>query len=91
MNIALDYDGTFDLDLIFWYTFIQIAATRGHNVCIVSAREPVQMHDIQDAVPPNTKIYATGLIPKRAYMERQGIAIDVWIDDWPEWICGCAA
>ena len=90
MNIALDYDDTFTLDPTFWLMFIAAAELSGHTVHIVTARLWEMAPDVVEALP-NRHIWCTALTPKRAYMEDQGIRFDVWIDDWPEWICGCAA
>ncbi len=91
MLFALDYDGTFDKNPDFWLDFIEKATEYRIVVVIVTARPKDQIEDIVAAVPWNMPIYATGLTPKRAYMEEQGLQVDVWIDDWPEWICGCVS
>jgi hypothetical protein len=58
---------------------------------IVSARFRDQVEEIQGEVGDlPVGIRVAGLLPKRTYMESRGEHVDVWVDDWPEWICGCA-
>ena len=38
MNIALDYDGTYNRDLKLWDEFIFNAVERGHDIRIVTFR-----------------------------------------------------
>ena len=94
MVIALDYDDTYTLDPEFWDEFVDIAHHAHHEVLIVTARPWAEVHlaDIRATQGLlELPIYATGLMGKRAYMNSIGVNVDVWIDDLPEWICGCAA
>jgi hypothetical protein len=92
MLIALDWDETYTCDPAFWQRFISLALNHEHDVVIVSARFRDDIEEIRDEVDHlPVGVRATGLLPKRAYMESKGEHVDVWVDDWPEWICGCAS
>jgi hypothetical protein len=81
MKIALDYDGTFTLDPMFWDRFAQQAIERGHSVTIVTMRYPDEL--------------ITGLNLPIVYTSRQAkmrhFNADIWIDDNPRWLLHGAA
>mgnify|MGYP000633717844 CR=1 FL=1 len=82
MKIGLDYDGTITRDKAFWKAFIYMAKAAGHEVFIVTMRyehEPVDMR--MDCL-----VYYTERKAKQPFMARQGIQIDIWIDDNPQWV-----
>lgn len=84
MKIALDFDGTYTEDPIFWHLFLKNAAMRNHDVYIVTFRTP-QMSDkrLQDLQAAGVPVFYTSRTPKMKYMQDLGIPIDVWIDDNP--------
>jgi len=100
VNIAIDFDGTFDRDEPLWRTFIANAEAAGHRCYIVTCRRDTD-ENRQDIFGvdnghelPNSAIVArtglavyrhcfTGMAAKDWYMRRQGVVIDVWIDDMP--------
>lgn len=89
MNISLDFDGTYTQDPSMWDNFIRMATSVGHKVHCVTMRysnnaeaTPVINH-LQGKV---TKIHFTGRKAKKKYMEDQGIHIDIWIDDQPQFL-----
>lgn len=82
MKIALDWDDTYSLDPEFWNLFIAMAEMRGHEILIVTMRyeqEPVPY-------PKLNNVYYTSRRAKRPFMANQGIHIDVWIDDRPDFV-----
>lgn len=83
MKIALDYDDTFTKDPLFWETFIGMTLMRGHEVMIVTFRDPELKIDHDLGIP----VFYTSYKAKRDYMRWvQGIKIDIWIDDSPDTI-----
>lgn len=85
MKIGLDYDGTASLDHTFWKAFIYTARSAGHEVFLVTMRredEPIDWNFQQHC----GLVYYTSRKAKKPFMERQGIQIDVWIDDQPHWV-----
>lgn len=84
MNIALDYDETYTKDPIMWQKFIDLVQLSGHDIMIVTYRDPSLTLDHDPKIP----VYFTSYKAKRTYMENKGIQIDVWIDDSPETIVG---
>lgn len=84
MRIALDWDDTYTADPDLWEQFIELAKARGHKVVICSCRTPEWEERDPMVTPSNTSVFLTSYGPKREYMERMGLPVDVWIDDWPE-------
>lgn len=83
MIISIDYDCTYTRDKILWDSFIQQAKARGHIVYCVTARNPKYdspevINDLKHLVD---HIFFTAGTPKEAFMLRQGICVQVWIDD----------
>jgi hypothetical protein len=88
MIIALDYDGTYTADPVLWDAFIRNAHLKGHQVHVVTMRhesEPVRMGE-QPA-----RIHYTDRKAKLPYMAALGLAVQIWIDDRPDFILQSAA
>ncbi len=88
MNIALDYDGTYTADPALWDAFILSARKRMHQVHVVTMRadsEPVRLGVDVD------RVHYTDRKAKLPFMESLGIAVQIWIDDMPDFILGSAA
>ncbi len=86
MNISLDFDDTYTRDPALWNVFIQDCIVRGHNVYVVTARSPEQRKEVMESVGirvGESRVYFTSMQSKKNYMWKQGIRIDVWIDDNP--------
>lgn len=81
MIIGLDYDGTVTADRAFWMAFYYQARACGHTVYIVTMR-----HETEPVTDFPAMVYYTGRRAKKPWCESNGIKIDVWIDDNPEWL-----
>ena len=89
MNISLDYDDTYTRDPVFWDTVVGNAMMRGHIVYVVTLRTPEQGVDVLNSIGKLVgahKVYFTSMQSKKNYMWKQGVRIDVWIDDMPDCI-----
>jgi hypothetical protein len=89
MNISLDYDGTYTRDPDFWNAVVASAMMRGHIVYVVTFRTPEQGVEVLNSIGKivgKDHVYFTSMQSKRNYMEKNGISIDVWIDDMPDCI-----
>lgn len=86
MKIALDYDGTYTRDPMFWATFINLASACGVDVRVVTHRH--HEHDRITNVPNGIRIMYTDGIAKQWYCEHREDfwTPDVWIDDKPRGI-----
>ena len=82
MNIALDYDGTYNRDLKLWDEFIFNAVNRGHDIRIVTFRHA----DFPIEDNPGIPVLYTNGKPKREYCVEVDFFVDIWIDDMPELI-----
>lgn len=78
MTIAIDYDGTYTETPFLWSMFIMDAQRASHRIICVTARPACSPVDV-----PCETFYTSGA-KKRAYMQCQGVKVDVWIDDRPE-------
>lgn len=89
MNIGLDWDDTYTRDPIAWDAIIKLMRQRGHYVYIVTWRDELEAQEILcDPVAHFVDgIFATNRQAKEAFMYKQGIRIDVMIDDNPRaWV-----
>lgn len=81
MKIALDYDQTYTADPKLWNNFIDDATNKGHDVRIVTARNPVlDKIDVGD-IPV---IYCDGVAKRFVCHHFENWDPDIWIDDKPQ-------
>lgn len=87
MKIALDYDGTYSADPLFWNAFIAQSINDGHEVRIVTARDErfdrtAKLVELEKRIPV---VYCRG-VAKKWYMTHfgDGFVPDIWIDDRPQ-------
>ena len=87
MNIGLDFDDTFTRDPIGWTAVVNLLASRGHSVFLVTWRneeEAIEVTCEMDYWQVSVEgIYATDRKAKETFMFSKGIRIDVWVDDNP--------
>jgi hypothetical protein len=85
--IALDYDGTFTADPLFWTNFVRGAFARGHQVIIATMRRniPSEWVTLPDVLAHVEVIY-TACEAKREVVLSCGYKVDIWIDDNPQWV-----
>ena len=86
--IAIDYDDTFTADPELWSRFIQDAKNRGHRFyCVTARKESIEnielINQSFDQWECQMPVVFSNLSSKVTTMERQGIKIDIWIDDAP--------
>ncbi len=88
-HISLDYDGTYTEDPRGWRAVIRCLQSNGHKVSIVTARRREEDWDAEFTFLKDiygVETFFTHGEPKRDWMNRRGIQIDIWIDDMPEMI-----
>jgi len=84
MNIGFDYDDTYTRDPIAWIQFIKLFQQRGHYVFLTTWRTPSECNDLDvELLEVIDGVYPTSRMAKEKFMAKQGIRIDVWIDDNP--------
>lgn len=85
ITVSLDYDGTFTLAPDMWINFIKNAPPHVKIYCIT-----MRWEGEADSMDPRLKdlvpIIFTARQAKREYAKAQGIDVDIWIDDCPEFI-----
>lgn len=90
MKLGLDYDDTYTADPLLWNWFIAKALERGHEVYCTSFRNEEDMEEPKLSLGlliGSANCYGTGGLGKNHFMLKQGIQIDVWIDDCPDAVC----
>lgn len=92
-NFSLDYDDTFTADPELWRILIPIMKERGHQIYMITARHNTienkqELFRNLDGLIEPSRIYFSYDAPKRWFADREGLFIDIWIDDSPEAIAG---
>lgn len=87
---CLDFDNTFTGDVELWSQWAVHAQSRGHRViCITGRRESFEARrELENALPKVVDVFFAYDEPKMDHAGRNGIIVDVWIDDWPDMITG---
>jgi ribonucleotide monophosphatase NagD (HAD superfamily) len=93
MNIALDFDGTYNQDPEAWSEVAFILNEWDHNVYILTNRPFHKRKDVEEVVLQgpfqSSDIHFCGQEPKRTVAKKNNLDIDVWIDNNPESIILC--
>lgn len=84
MLIALDYDDTFTVDPDFWREVIRMGRERGHEFVCVTGRHTAPDFTREPAIP--CSVVCAPLDYKDPVARAEGIKVDVWIDDCPQYI-----
>lgn len=92
MIIALDWDGTANQDPFAFAAVVSVLRASGHKVFICTMRYPYE------TLPQHLlasfgamEIVYTSRKAKKPFCRAHGIAVDVWIDDQPEFLLRDAA
>lgn len=82
--VAFDFDETISDNESAWLAVMQLLERRGYHCIIVTWRKPTEWpEDLQMFVDKGYKVYYTSRQAKQAYMAKQGIKVNIWIDDNP--------
>lgn len=82
MKIALDYDLTYTLSPSFWDDFINMTVDAGHDVRVVTARNP-QLDSVDEHFDIPI-IYCDGVAKRFVCHHFNDWDPDIWIDDKPQ-------
>lgn len=89
MTIAIDLDNTWTQDPTLWSEFRISAIKRGHTVIMATGRSGYSSDMDRWRIPGDMPIfYCAGELKDNA-LKREGIYVDVWIDDMPGMIQKC--
>jgi len=85
MIIALDYDGTYAVDPVFWNKFILDAEDAGHKVICVTGRDDREdfAKPVLASIGKLCQVIFAGSKWKSDAAKEAGWKVDVWIDDMP--------
>ncbi|MEN9503598.1 MAG: hypothetical protein RI964_2883 [Pseudomonadota bacterium] len=92
--IAIDFDNTITADIAFYQTLIRAYQAQGWQpvVCTVRDDLPENLQEIQTKLHDlNIPVYTTNGKKKRAYMQRQGVRVGLWIDDMFPCVSSCGS
>ena len=87
---AIDYDDTLTAAPEFWSKIVKTGNVHGHKFIVVSCRKNTTenyeliQNNLNELEIGHMPIYLTDLKPKRPFLERRSIFVDIWIDDLPD-------
>ena len=81
-TIALDYDGTYTDNPIFWDQVVRIANENNQPLIVVTARHGDEAVEVAHQFPNNLVYYTSGMAKKKFLkMHRYGKKGIIWIDN----------
>lgn len=86
MNLSLDFDNTYTRDPATWDEVVKLFRAKGHKVYVVTMRREDGVEDIPVKIALKGEvdgIFFTDRKAKAPFMFKEGISIDVWLDDIP--------
>lgn len=84
--ISLDYDKTYTLLPDMWLDFVKNAPPKVKIYCI-TMRYPEEGDSMDSRLTALVPVIFTSRQAKRKYVEiNEGLHVDIWIDDEPNWI-----
>lgn len=95
MTFGIDFDGTFAADPPLFRAFVWMLHAAGHSAVIVTGRKDDLMlsdpgrhwgDELRAVVGDLLPIVFAGTEWKKEAAAKAGYAVNVWIDDNPEWI-----
>jgi len=94
--ISLDYDQTYTAAPGLWRSFVSMATAAGNRVVCISRREndEANREELRQAfadLEVSDLILCGSNTQKRDAAAKAGVAVDVWIDDYPEGIVAAPA
>jgi hypothetical protein len=85
INIALDWDGTCDLDQDLWFEVVKLIQARGHKVYVITMSYPSECTKISEAWYKllEGRVIPTSRLAKKKFVQKMNLPIHIWIDDHP--------
>lgn len=82
--VAFDFDETISDNEPLWLQVMLALEKGGYHVVVCTWRTPkTYPEDLKFLVDKGFKVYYTSGQAKQTYMAKQGIKVDIWIDDNP--------
>lgn len=82
--VAFDFDETISDNEIAWMQVMMLLEEQGYHCIVVTWRTPTTYpEDLKFLVDRGWKVYYTSGQAKELYMAKQGIKVDIWVDDNP--------
>ena len=92
MTVSIDFDRTFAADPALWGKFARKAVADGNTVVMVSRRPdtPENQQEVSDTLGDYREAFAQVLLVgdrlKDEAAREAGVAVDVWVDDSPQFV-----
>lgn len=85
MNIAIDFDNTWNIAPVTWIRVYDLMSQMNHKFYLVTSRfdTPCNLQEINELVPSEIEVVFCSNRPKMQVVMERGLHIDVWIDDAP--------
>ena len=85
--VAFDYDWTISRDPEFFLQQMMAYEQRGWQAIVVTYRHDYEHpEDLQFLIDKGYKVFFTGRLAKKNFMENKHYNVELWIDDSPETI-----
>ena len=81
MLVAIDYDRTYTRDPELFEIIIKLFKYAGHEPIIVTSRRESEQVAVKSCF-----VYYTGYQAKDQWCKKNGLQVDIWIDDDPRYI-----
>ena len=93
MTISVDFDRTFSADPRLWGEFARKAVADGNRVVMISRRPEADREEVISSLGDYAEAFSDVLLVgsdtlKDDAAQAAGIAVDVWVDDSPQFIRG---
>ena len=86
LTIAFDFDGTFAADPETFRTVVKAFQEAGHTCVLITNRDETWGEEVRELVGDLMPIILAGTTSKRSAAICRGYAVDIWIDDTPEYV-----
>jgi hypothetical protein len=85
-TIAIDYDRTYSHHSDLLNRFIEDSLAFGYKVIVCTCRSESHKDSLLRFLETICPVYYTEHKAKYHYLQSQGVKVDMWIDDCPEYI-----
>lgn len=82
-TFGIDFDDTWTTDPDLFAAFARLATERGHRCVVVTQRAPRFAQELRAVIGDSIEIVHCAGVTKAEGCRSAGVAVDVWIDDYP--------
>jgi hypothetical protein len=83
LTFGIDFDDTWSADPALFAAFAEMAKERGHRCVLVTQRASIFAPEMRAVVGEGIQIVHCAGATKADGCRQAGVAVDIWIDDYP--------